>query len=186
MRLLALKKLDHCGDTIIEVLLSTVVISIVLAGAYTISNRATRINQSAIERTTVANLMREQIELIRAAQQSSQQAVWDEIKGRSTSTPPDYSAVDCGLVSSASGFFVEPSIVAPATAIDFGDSAIVKSFNPGPPVVDAHSSDIYSIWAVAYKPDPLGTYVDVHVRACWQGIGGDVDQFSALVLRLNE
>jgi hypothetical protein len=62
---------------------------------------------------------------------------------------------------------------------------MVNSYVHLPNETDADPSDIYGIWAETYFDSPLNPdYVDVYVRACWEGIGGEVEQTSAIVLRL--
>lgn len=168
-------RLNQRGDTIIEVLLATVVISIVIAGAYTLTNRATRINQNALERTTVSNIMREQIELIRGARTTGvDTAVWDSIiSNKKTSTAPNYTA--CAPTTSSQPFYIDPSLN------DFNNSSFVTTFTNSP-----NYNGLFRVWVEAYQPASVDDYIDFHVRACWEGIGGEVEQNSALVMRIAE
>jgi type II secretory pathway pseudopilin PulG len=149
------------GDTIIEVLLATVVISVVIAGAYTLTNRATRINQTAFERTIVTNYMQAQIEKARAARifSSGDSGLWRDVLDKETSTAPDYSGCNPG----SEAFYID------------GDTVMGFSGSP-------NFDGLYRIWLEAYAPTT--DYIDIHVRACWQGIGGEAEQRSALVMRM--
>lgn len=54
------------GDTIVEVLISLVVIAAILAGAFTLSQASTKNVRSSEERTQALNLLQGQIEQLRA------------------------------------------------------------------------------------------------------------------------
>lgn len=155
---------QQSGDTLVEVLLATVILSVVLAAAFALTNRATRLNQTAVERTTATNLMREQIEIIRGAR-TNDTLLWSSIP-KSSSTPPDYT--DCKPTTS--GFYV--------TANSDSTSPFTARGN-----ADAYD-DLFDVWVEAYKPSGEDEYIDFHVRACWEGIGGEHEQRAALVLRL--
>jgi len=167
-------RLNRRGDTIIEVLLATVVISIVIAGAYTLTNRATRINQTAIERTTVSNIMREQIELIRGARTTGiETAVWLEISGnRTSSTAPDYDACQS---TSNQAFYMDSNLD------DFNNAGFVIDYDNS-----INYNNLFRVWVEAYQPSGITDYIDFHVRACWEGIGGVNEQTASLVMRIAE
>ena len=162
------------GDTIVEVLLATVIMSFVVVGAYTLTNRSTRANQTAYEKTIVSNLMREQLETIRSIQAvaSSQQA-WQDIQTyvQTTGPTPSLPSVDC--LPSVDAFTVDN------TVSDYDDIDLIKDFAPTP--------NLYQIWVIAYQPPIANSeYIDFHAVACWQGIGGEGLQRTSFVLRLVE
>lgn len=164
------------GDTIIEVLLATVVISVVIAGAYALTNRATRINQIALERTTASNILRGQIELVRGARTAGAETpVWGAILARASSASPDYS----GCNPSANAFYVN----GPASGFNFNNTgAIVAYSNP----TAVNFGEFFRVWIDPYRPSAAAGYIDFHVRACWEGIGGGQDQTASLVMRVAE
>src|SRR5690606_22696917 len=124
------------------------------ASAFTLTNRATRLNQTAVERTTVSNLMRQQVEVIRGARSQGDSAVWQEIKDRSSSSNPSFAA--CEPSSGSSPFWLDP-------AKTFDDDTMVNSYVHLPNETDADPSDIYGIWAETYFDSPLNPdYVDVY------------------------
>ncbi len=158
------------GDTLVEVMLATAVLSMVLAGAFTISNRATRINQTANERTTVSNLMQREAELLKAAQHQDSVAFWNGM---------NYEAAEnkafCDL----------------STGTDYGDNAFfmqndLTKTTLSPTGSDAYEIDLYDVWIEAVDADPNDAYVDFFVFGCWEGIGGQGEQSSGLVLRLTK
>lgn len=177
------------GDTLIEVLLATVIIASVLAAAYTLTNRASRGNQAAIERSTVANLMREQIELVRAIRISGHQTgSWDKIIDDHTQTAvPNYDVWDVPTDTSKS-FFINPyTNPSDPTVVDLLTSAIVKAY-PGPSGCsdDLYPDDRYCVWIEVHEEDSANDFVDIHVRAYWLGIGDIGPQRESLILRLQK
>lgn len=161
------------GDTIVEVLLATVIVSAVMAAAFSLTNRATRLNQTSVERTTVANLMREQVELVRGARTAAgndSNPIWDSVLTAASTGSPSYLTDQPCEPTNDDAFYISTS----NTFNIYDKSARFQ---------DAHSSDIFSIWLESYRQSS-GEYVDIHARACWEGIGGEAMQRSAIVLRL--
>lgn len=68
-----IKRIGQRGDTIVEVLIAIAVISGVLATSYAIVNRNTISYQQASERVDALKLAEEQIELLRAGTEPSNQ-----------------------------------------------------------------------------------------------------------------
>ncbi len=185
---------DSRGDTLVEVLLSTVVLSIVLAGAFSLSSRALRLNQTATERTEAVNKMREQTELIRYINQNYQNPsdpnqaslslVWDEIVKHANGAAATPFYLD--FLDSAGGIKDISAINNPSDASDY-----VPDFEmiPGPRT-DSYGVngvvDIFDIWVVPEIDGSLpAEYIDFVVQAEWEGIGeGDNKQTGASVLRL--
>lgn len=60
----------QAGDTIVEVLISIGIISLVLAAAYTITNRNSMLNLETGERAQAQKLVERQIELLRTSTES--------------------------------------------------------------------------------------------------------------------
>lgn len=58
------------GDTIVEVLIAMAIISLVLTGAYAITNRDLRVTQANNERSQAQQLVQKQVELLRAYAQN--------------------------------------------------------------------------------------------------------------------
>jgi type II secretory pathway pseudopilin PulG len=168
-----LKPKSESGDTLVEVLMAIVVASIVVAAAYTLTTRATRLNQTAFERTASANLMREQIEFVRGMQISAADSpAWQSIISNYTvSTSPNYT--NCQPTVPSAAFFVD-------SALDYANPLAVRAYTPGNDLVPA---DVFEVWMEAYQPSGQN-YIYIHARACWEGIGGEVEQRGSVVLRL--
>lgn len=60
-----LQKLNQCGDTIVEVLVAIAVISLVMGGAFVMTNRSLQDSRSAQERVNATKLVESQIELLK-------------------------------------------------------------------------------------------------------------------------
>lgn len=160
------------GDTIVEVMLATAVLSLVLAGAFTISNRATRINQTANERTTVSNLLQREAELLKASHQQDDVAFWAGMTGKYESAEnTSFCELSVGTDYGSNAFFMEDDL----TPTDI-------SLN-GSKVVDAIELDLYDVWIEAVDG---GTHANFFVFGCWEGIGGLGELNSGLVLRLTK
>jgi len=162
---------SEVGDTLVEVMLATAVLSMVLAGAFTISNRATRINQTANERTTVSNLMQREAELLKAAQQQDASSFWAGMNYE-TSENKAFCEVSVGVSYGTNAFFMKD---------DLSQEAISLS---GSNIIDAFPDDLYDIWIEAV--DGGSSYADFFVFGCWEGIGDQSEQSSGLVLRLTK
>lgn len=183
------KAFDQRGDTIVEVLLASAVLSLVLAGVFTLSNRATRLNQTAYERTVVSNLMQREVELIKASSlQDGTTKFWENFSGTSSRLVGSENTNFCDKITgsnSISQAFYMTDPVPPPTPADAPipiktEPIVIDTITQA--MTDA-TADIFDIWveAVGASSDPQ---VDFFVYACWEGIGGEAMQSSGLVLRL--
>ncbi|MDX1765795.1 MAG: prepilin-type N-terminal cleavage/methylation domain-containing protein [Candidatus Saccharimonadales bacterium] len=181
-----LKRLSNTesGDTLVEVLVATVVLTIILAAAYTIANRSTRINQASIERTEVANQLAEQAELLRAIRTNydpnDPDDHWKKVRADYS---PDVSIGDHDCQApGGSPFYLDP----------FSDP-IGKpepySFVGG--VSNDAYGDIFRVWIVSEgSPNDISNTKTIddqrtyHIRGCWEGIGGLNIQRAEVLLRL--
>lgn len=147
----------------VEVMLGVVILSIVLAAAYTLGNRATRIGGDASERTVIANLLQQQAERIKNARVNS--SLWTDIDSNLYNSGSPNFAV-CNPPSSGSG---NPFIIK-------DDLSIATS---------GFTSGFYTIWVEGYKNNPVTpTYADFYVRACWQGRENN-NMRSSMFIRIN-
>lgn len=167
------------GDTIVEVLLATVVLSIVLAAAYNLTNRATKINQLAHERAQVTGYMQRQAEYLKALKTndtSSPGEPWDDVVAKSSGTPSyfDCSSQDLSNLSSiipSEAFYV---------AYDSGSDSFVVTdgFENIPP--------FYNVWVTGERKDSGNhEYIDFYVYGCWEGADRGINQEAGFVSRIN-
>jgi len=166
-----MSRLKQRGDTLVEVMLATAVLSLVLAGAFTLANRATRLSQTANERTQVSNLMQRQAELIRAAYDKPDSGFLNSIKPLSKENQ-NFCDLDKGSNPQDNSFYMAEEnnkVVLKELKIDNGK------------IKDANPNDLFDIWVEPVAKDQV---IDFYVYACWEGIGGEARQNSGLVVRL--
>ena len=75
LKLLVRSTQDNRGDTLIEVVIATVIIGVVLFGAYSLGSKAFQLGQNARERNQATQLIQEQAEGLRALRDSA--ASWE-------------------------------------------------------------------------------------------------------------
>lgn len=161
------------GDTLVEVMLAAAVLSLVLAGAFSISNKATRINQNANERTQVSNLIQRQAELIRASFKNDSSAFWADISGY-------YTSENTGFCDLSTGKNIPED-----KAFYFDDSLSTNTIPNAPSLADDGSDDHFYVWVEAVDDGASPTrYADFYIYACWDGVGGEGIQRTGLVTRL--
>lgn len=163
--------INNRGDTIVEVLIAIALVSAILIGAYSLSNKATQTNQLAYERSRAADFVKEQSEYLRAARQENR-TVWADITNANThpliatfynckTTPADNN-----LTNTLDGEFY---LSGDASGLTVNDSVKV-------------TNDLYYTW-IARKTDGDG-YYDFYVYTCWEGMGSIPHQSSGTVVRL--
>ncbi len=164
---------SQVGDTLVEVMLASAVLSLVLAGAFTITNKATRINQNANERTNVSNLMQREVEFIRASHKQDPASFWGAVAGYEIGENTTFCDLTSGTNSRMNAFYMNDSLT--NVPITFSGDGDMKDYN---------ETDFFDIWV---EPVDGGvTHADFFVYACWEGIGGEGMQRSGLVLRLSK
>lgn len=159
------------GDTLVEVLLATVILSVVLSSAYALANRATRFNQAGYERTEVANIIQAQGEYLRAVR-SYDKPRWNNIWSRVQTADSGFncaSVANFGSFPSPTGaFHLVTSGSGAGTVIEPQDGVLVQGN--------------YRVWVRAKQVAP--GVADFSVNACWDGLGSDANNFAGIVLRL--
>ncbi len=165
--------IGSAGDTLVEVMLATAILSLVLAGAFTISNRATRINQTASERTQVSNLMQREAELIRALKDTGEAALWTAVDSRNNGSENSSFCDGSGSNPRVGAFYVQDDLTIADISTDSNGN-----------VQDNIPTDFFDIWVEAVNSSAPVTYTDFFVYGCWDAIGGEGFQRSGLVMRL--
>lgn len=160
------------GDTLIEVLMAIAIISIVIVGAYNITNQGLRIEQNAIERTQASQTISGQAEALRTIRDlaangnTAAKANWTTILSRTVTTAPNYAT--CAVSGNASPFY-----------LDANSTTVV---NTGTTISSA--SKYLTYWVEAQRSPSSSSYVDFHVRGCWQAVGEANRQSISTVVRL--
>ena len=171
---------NQSGDTLVEVLLATVLLSVVLASAFTLSNRATRINQQAFERTQVSNLAQQQAELVRSARDSfrandpggADSKAWSDIVSRAQPVVPPLGA-DCDNVATQ------------ALLVSARQSEFYLDGNRD--VTDGISlvNNLYNVWTEVERGTD-SEFWDVHVFGCWEAAGSNPTNVTSVIIRLED
>ena len=184
------------GDTIIEVLLATVVLSIVLAGAFNLSNKAIQNGQAALERTEAVNIVRdyaESLQFIHSAETDGADAAWKAILAEADNNTSSYSGAEyCNVTPTANPIYLKLDEL---NNDPIDDSALVKDFNIPESggrllyadAIDNNADDLFAVWLEVYDPKPgANSVVDIHIRTCWDSIAEDNADRVGAVLRLTE
>lgn len=165
---------NNRGDTIVEVMLSAVILSIVLAGSYALSSRATRLNQSSYERTRATQLVQEQAELIRTVY-TENSADWQTIssvlgsesfyncRDKQTAIPPQV-----GVPETNGIFYLESSATGPI----LHTGTYMTSSGP------------YYSWAA--RSTNNSNYDDFIIYTCWDGLSKIGHEAAGAVIRLGD
>lgn len=188
-------KLNKAGDTLVEVLFATTLLSIVLAGAYTLSNRATRINQQAFERTQVNALLQQQAEFVRSARDSfnpqqpgaSESETWAQIVGVA-GYPGFVQGNVPDLLDQCNNLATLPA----SRSRTFHLSGGAATADPNDLEIDVDAgidlvNDLYRVWT-EIDQDSSGDFWNVHVFGCWDAVGNNNEQnnVTSVILRLKD
>ena len=173
------------GDTLVEVLMAIVVLSMVIVGAITMMSRGLKASQIAVEHTQVRMQINSQLEMIRYLRDSyisdpssTPAQRWTSLFGGTptyaTTTNSNYSDTTCGVTASKTGFYLTQS----------GANVTINQFNPATqPATYARPGQ--GLWMEITRSNAISpAYVDILVRACWSGIGDSADQQSVTAIRL--
>jgi prepilin-type N-terminal cleavage/methylation domain-containing protein len=173
------------GDTLIEVMMAIVILSIVIVGAITMMSRGLGAAQIAVEHTQVRNQINTQTELLRFLrdgylQDPKSQAGLEWVKLfnpallYADAAQSTYSGT-CGVTASKRGFYLSQS----------GSSVQLNTYDPGlKPDTSAFAGR--GLWVEATR-SPSGispAYVDFQLRACWAGLGSSAEQQTVTAVRL--
>lgn len=177
------------GDTLIEVLLAMVILSVIIVGAMTMMNTGVAANRNATEHTIVRqqlNAQSEQLNYLRDqfSDKTNPVAVnqWTTIINSYLKNTGATDANDGSCSVGSKAFYLNNT---------------TAGIKPGVPVVTAYNEtnkpETYAVagrgmWIEAFRPSSGGVpYIDFVIRACWEPSGGgSVLQREATVVRLYE
>ncbi|HSE29003.1 MAG TPA: hypothetical protein VLA77_00255 [Candidatus Saccharimonadales bacterium] len=155
------------GDTLIEVLLSIIILGAVIVGSITIMNRGLSAGQNAVEHSQVRLTINGQVEMLRKVRDdyavdptSDNGQTWQAVvSGIPASATISYDET-CDKNQPGTDFYMTQT----STRIEsqlYNDTQPTTVPSPG-----------QGIWIEAQKSNGnLQPYVDFVVRACWQGPG---------------
>lgn len=173
------------GDTLVEVLLSIVILSMVIVGAMTLMSRGLAAVQVALEHTEVRMHINGQIELLRYLREqyatdntTTNATVWRDIVTGSNTNAAVYDET-CGVTPSKNGtaFYLTAA----------SDQVQRTAFDPSvQPDTSAEPGQGLWIEATPSSGAPLisPAYVDFVIRACWQASGSLGQQRTVTAVRL--
>lgn len=173
------------GDTLVEVLMAVVVLSLVIVGAITMMARGLSAAQIAVEHTQVRQSINAQTEMLRYLRD----AYLTDKNGTAAQTwvsmfsgSPVYAnnnlssySETCAVSANKNGFYLEQS----------GSDVNIVSFNSSnkPATVALPGQGLW-VEATRSASGISPAYVDFQIRACWQGVGSSAQQQTVTVERL--
>jgi prepilin-type N-terminal cleavage/methylation domain-containing protein len=173
------------GDTLVEVLMAIVVLSMVIVGAITLMSRGLKASQIAVEHTQVRMQINAQAEMLRylrdgylADPASTPGQTWSSLftgaPVYANTVATNYNDTTCSVTSGKTGFYLTQTAgVVNVTQFDQSNKPATYA-QPG-----------QGLWIEMTRSTGISpAYVDVVFRACWSGIGDSADQQAVTVFRL--
>ena len=173
------------GDTLVEVLMAIVVLSMVIVGAITLMSRGLKASQIAVEHTQVRlqiNAQEEMLRYLRDGYMSDPSSAagqkWASLFTGSPIYAPtlasNYDDTACAVTAGKTGFYLTQA----------AGVVSVNQFDPNnKPASFAQPGQ--GLWIEMTRSTGISpAYVDVMFRACWSGIGDSADQQAVTVIRL--
>jgi prepilin-type N-terminal cleavage/methylation domain-containing protein len=168
------------GDTLVEVLMAIVIISVVIVGAMTMMSRGLAAAQVAVEHSQVRMSVNGQIEMLRFARDSyianptdPSGLQWAAVIAGSNVTAITYDT-SCNVTGGKQGFYMTKS----------GTQVTRTAYTPATPATVATPGTGMWIEAVLSPAGIRPAFVDFVIRACWQGSGAAGAQRTATAVRL--
>jgi prepilin-type N-terminal cleavage/methylation domain-containing protein len=168
------------GDTLVEVLMAIVIISVVIVGAMTVMSRGLAVAQIALEHSQTRLVINSQLEMVRFARDayvkdrtSATALQWQAIVTGSNSTAVNYDG-SCNVSGGKQGFYMTKN----ATQVTR------NTYTPSTPAVLPSPGQGVWIEAVLSPGGTTPAFVDFVVRACWQASGSNGQQRTVTAQRL--
>lgn len=168
------------GDTLVEVLMAIVLISVVIVGAMTMMSRGLAAAQVAVEHSQVRMSVNGQIEMLRFARDSYLANPTDpsSVQWSSTITASNTTAINydtnCTVTGGKQGFYLTKN----------GSQVTRNNYTPSTPATVSTPGTGLWIEAVLSPAGVRPAYADFVIRACWQGSGGAGGQRTVTAVRL--
>ncbi|HEX6462362.1 MAG TPA: prepilin-type N-terminal cleavage/methylation domain-containing protein [Candidatus Saccharimonadales bacterium] len=178
------------GDTLIEVLLAMVVLSIVIVGSSLIINVGLRNAINAVEHTQVRNVIAGQGETLRYLRDTAQIKksgpifeTWQDIQASYANNNPSGDVESCVPAAGKQAFYLETTFTSSSQPPSITPRAYSTGNTP-----ETFATPGRGMWIEAVRPSGLNPssppYIDFYIRACWGGLGTDIAQQSNSVVRL--
>jgi prepilin-type N-terminal cleavage/methylation domain-containing protein len=168
------------GDTLVEVLMAIVIISIVIVGAMTMMSRGLSVAQIALEHSQTRLMINSQLEMLRFARDSYVKdktnvnaLQWQAIVTASNATAVAYNA-SCNVTGGKQGFYMSKT----------NTQVMRNTYTPSTPA--ALPSPGQGLWveSVSSAGGVSPAYLDIVVRACWQAAGSGGQQATVTAQRI--
>lgn len=176
------------GDTLIEVLLAMVILSMIIVGAMTMMNTGVAANRNATEHTIVRQSLNSQIEQLNYLRDQYTDKTNPVAVAQWTAIMNSY------VKSSGVSDVNDGSCTVGGQAFYLNNTA--AGVKPGVPMTTAYNesnkpetfaSAGQGMWIEAFRSASGGVpYIDFVIRACWEPSSGSVTQREATVVRLYE
>lgn len=177
------------GDTLIEVMLATVILAVVTVGTFGIMNRGIAMSQEVLERTEVRARLNEQLELATYFRDQYADARRTDVPLTAYPASVGNSIINRSM-NSALVTGTAPSACAPNSgAFSLQRDATTNQYRlvdypvaVTPPTTPTPGSGLWLEVAQSPGSAPV-PYIDIYAKACWQTIGGNTGTQSS-VMRL--
>lgn len=177
------RRTEH-GDTLVEVLMAIVILSLVVVGAITMMSRGLAAAQISVEHTQVRLAINGQTEMLRLLRDGWLQdptspagQEWTRMfnNGYINATVSSYGG-SCAVTNGKQAFYLEKT----------GPAGVqITTFNPtNQPAAAASPGSGLWIEATRSAATISPAYVDFQIRACWQGSGSSAQQQTVTAVRL--
>lgn len=198
-----IKKSKNRGDTLIEVLFATAIFSLVAVGALSIMNQGTATSLRALEITLVRQEIDSQAETLRflnasyisayqsgATSYSGSAEQWSKIRNK---TVESVSAFGAGSACEKPlGSFIlntRTATFSSTTTINLAQTYSQVHYNDANNVIVAAEGiwiEAVSMDTSSYPDQTNASYIDFHIRACWDSPGQSVPVTLGTIVRLYE
>jgi prepilin-type N-terminal cleavage/methylation domain-containing protein len=170
MKLMRLfKTKPQSGDTLVEVVIATIIIGVILASAYSLSTKAFQLGQSGKERSQAAQLMQEQAEALRSQRDSN--STWSAFLARQSS------------VTGSDQYYLRKGTGWQVTEVSGSVSRTACSGAYQPGTEPGSSVPQYYRLAVT-NLEKSASRLRAKVMVCWQRLGGGPIEYTELYLNL--
>lgn len=156
------------GDTLVEVLMSLMVLSIAIVGAVTLMSRGMQSAQIALEHSQARQEVNRQLELLRYLRDqyavnsaSADGVVWASVIASSNNAATNYDGCNVTTAKAGTAFYLQRV------------SGVVQRTNFDPALKPTtYATAGRGLWIETTPSNGISpAYVDIVVRACWTGSG---------------
>ncbi|HEX4662009.1 MAG TPA: prepilin-type N-terminal cleavage/methylation domain-containing protein [Candidatus Saccharimonadales bacterium] len=195
------RQLRQAGDTLVEVLLAMVILSVIMVGAFTLMTRGATANETALEHTQVRMQLNAQSDMLRylrdtyvnakaidAVATTPAAALWQQLINDSSLVNQTAATQSSTCSPQKAAFYINK------TFVDGGGADVAisyKKYNRPNNFVPSTYSQINSdgtsdgLWIEAVSSSTANpSFVDFIIEACWSPLGIGAQQHSSTLVRL--